>query len=378
MVISQVMSPQTSCLLLGALLLLCGPKPQHCCYSCMTTSEVRESLCQYLQASGKLETPEACAEDFRRGFEPLKRLVIPSEQTSWIEEYLEQFDREVRQIDILLPPELWNQVLEKKIAKYVSSVKDIVSRNQKNARTFNCSECEFVDCNLPVECGMEDINVQENDWTVMSCNVTFTLPENYQVEWLFAEKIRVTDLSHFTVIHSGDSNDLLFIIEGTLSARRGSYACEIQDYAEDILVRKFFFLNAPQPSITLPFPVSSDTDTRALELERFLTKVFQSNKTDWQYGRKEEEEDNGFDIVGFLFYRKPVGEKALIILTVTVALIFMLATCICLSLCFYAYEDDFYSYTRIPAVETWADPEWFYQMSPPSGRQPKRQHTHQL
>ncbi|PIO15780.1 hypothetical protein AB205_0173380 [Aquarana catesbeiana] len=191
---------------------------------------------------------------------------------------------------------------------------------QKQARTYNCRRCVEEDCDVPVACELEDIHVEEDERTEMSCNVTFILPETYTVLWKFARKFRVTNLRFFKFKQQLD-NDLDYVISPTQPRHRGTYFCEIQDYDGDTLVEKFFFVN-----------VSRKDQYQSRYLKRLFKRIIAQTGTNQSvWGREtEKDEDDGFDIPGFFFSQKLLSTKALIFVTITIFVFVFLVTLACM------------------------------------------------
>lgn len=57
----------------------------------------------------------------------------------------------------------------------------------------------------------------------------------------FHFQIKVNDLSYFKDLKTG--NDPVMLIESTRVSHIGTYACEIVDEEEDIILRNFYYLN---------------------------------------------------------------------------------------------------------------------------------------
>uniref|UniRef100_A0A8D2JCR6 Ig-like domain-containing protein n=1 Tax=Varanus komodoensis TaxID=61221 RepID=A0A8D2JCR6_VARKO len=111
---------------------------------------------------------------------------------------------------------------------------------QREARRFQCSSCSIVDCQLPIDCPVQDVHKQEGDGTLLSCEVKFQIPTDSTFRWKFAKDLRTEDLSLFQDLQFGFSRSLL--IQPTLGSHHGTIACEIAE-EEDVLIRKFYYLN---------------------------------------------------------------------------------------------------------------------------------------
>lgn len=323
-------------LLLCTLLLCCGLNLYQCCYTCLIALKERQILCEYMELNNKILEADYCETAFTGGFWPLGDTTIAYSQLSQIETYLKTFDPAVREIDRKLPLIPWHNQFEKKMEQYVKGVQAIASGHppeaceppcglQKQARRFNCTDCLEEDCDLPVTCELEDIHVKEYRRTDMSCNVTFALPETYIVIWKFAKHLRVTDLSYFK-FQNRLHNDIDYIIRPTLLRHQGTYVCEIQDYEDDVLVEKFFYLN-----------VSRRDESNGPYLKRLFKQIIAragTNGSVWAL-RTREDRKSDFDIMGFLESQKPMTVRALALTTLVVFLVFLLVTFSCIACVYY-------------------------------------------
>ncbi|KAM9299484.1 sperm acrosome membrane-associated protein 6 [Gastrophryne carolinensis] len=278
-----------------------------------------------------MESQEECEDAIREGFKPLDNSFIPSSAFSKVQRYLESFHREVRLIDVLLPPKIWRDRFNKKMAEYVRGVQSIASSLQKEALNYNCSQCKDLNCDLPVACELEDIHVKEGQPTDLFCYVNFTLPTVFSITWMFAYNFRITDLSFFqkiSHIHSslmyikifftGDDDSHLEI-KYTRPRHRGTYLCQIEDFVDDILVQKFFFVN-----------VSHKDHTAALRwMENFPKMVAARNRT-WPRRRvKLRLSWSEFNLKEYLDDQEPLSIGALVLAAIGPALLFTLFILMC-------------------------------------------------
>nr|XP_033818782.1 sperm acrosome membrane-associated protein 6 [Geotrypetes seraphini] len=97
-----------------------------------------------------------------------------------------------------------------------------------------------MDCGYPLDCGLQDIFVQENSRILVQCTFKFTLPTDISVVWKFAKNLRTQDLSYFTDLFSGE--DLFILIKPTKPYHQGTYSCQIED-GPDIVARNYFYVN---------------------------------------------------------------------------------------------------------------------------------------
>ncbi|XP_044274731.1 sperm acrosome membrane-associated protein 6-like [Varanus komodoensis] len=170
-----------------------------------------------------------------------------------------------------VPYRLAIQEAAEHIKKELAELKDGF---QREARRFQCSSCSIVDCQLPIDCPVQDVHKQEGDGTLLSCEVKFQIPTDSTFRWKFAKdlegkrikegwialkrvphcdlcrslsfchlQLRTEDLSLFQDLQFGFSRSLL--IQPTLGSHHGTIACEIAE-EEDVLIRKFYYLNVTE------------------------------------------------------------------------------------------------------------------------------------
>ncbi|XP_062818844.1 sperm acrosome membrane-associated protein 6 isoform X2 [Anolis carolinensis] len=119
---------------------------------------------------------------------------------------------------------------------------------QINARYYTCSTCSFEDCQLPIDCPIQDIDKKEGAATLLSCEVKFEIPRDRTIRWKFAKDLRTEDLFLFQDLSFGFNPTLL--IRPTLGAHHGTFICEIAE-GDDILLRKYFYVNVTEKRLGL-------------------------------------------------------------------------------------------------------------------------------
>ncbi|XP_040278252.1 sperm acrosome membrane-associated protein 6-like [Bufo bufo] len=237
-------------LLLQIIVFLCGAQVATSCLKCFTTPADRASICYHAVSLDKMGAEE-CLQRLHWGFDPLNNISIAFNQIQNIRKYLKTFEKEVKKIEKLS----WVEQFDKKMAEFVKGVKDRVASHpplecrppcglQKAARTFSCSRCAEEDCKIPVTCPLKDIKVEELEETRIWCTASFILPDHPKVVWKYAKNIKKTDLSNFKDFYIGD--DLDVHIKPTRVSHKGTYACEIIDQDDDIILRRFFYLDVTQ------------------------------------------------------------------------------------------------------------------------------------
>uniref|UniRef100_A0A8D0BKR5 Ig-like domain-containing protein n=1 Tax=Salvator merianae TaxID=96440 RepID=A0A8D0BKR5_SALMN len=111
---------------------------------------------------------------------------------------------------------------------------------QKEARQYQCSSCSMVDCQLPIDCPIQDMHKLEGETALLRCEVQFQIPSDCSYRWKFIRDARTRELYFFQDMNFGYNPSLL--IRPTLGSHHGSYVCEIAQ-GNEVLARKFFFLN---------------------------------------------------------------------------------------------------------------------------------------
>ncbi|XP_074978792.1 uncharacterized protein LOC125625664 isoform X2 [Caretta caretta] len=116
---------------------------------------------------------------------------------------------------------------------------------QKDAQVYKCTSCSLVDCQLPLDCPVEDVWKNEGERTALTCRVPFQTPPDVRRSWKFARDLRTQDLSLFRDLHMGAGSSL--VLRPTWGSHRGTYACQLAQQ-DDVLARKYFYLNVTASS----------------------------------------------------------------------------------------------------------------------------------
>ncbi|XP_067403107.1 sperm acrosome membrane-associated protein 6 [Emydura macquarii macquarii] len=111
---------------------------------------------------------------------------------------------------------------------------------QKDAQVYKCASCSLVECQLPLDCPVEDVWKNEGNRTTLKCRVQFQTPPEVQISWKFAKDLRTRDLSLFRNLQLDTGSSL--ILQPTRALHRGTYACQLA-LQDDVLARKYFYLN---------------------------------------------------------------------------------------------------------------------------------------
>ncbi|XP_077116176.1 sperm acrosome membrane-associated protein 6 isoform X2 [Ranitomeya variabilis] len=237
--------------LLRILVLLSGAQVTKSCLSCFTTPEERAQICEYPVSLSKISA-EKCLETIHSAFNSLDDIFIAFSEIGNIRSYILTFETKVSAISKDASPSAWVNQFVNTTKHFVQKLEERITSKppakcqppcglQKAASTFICSQCAQEDCTFPVTCPIEVVRVEELDKSVIPCGGIFELPEFLKVIWKYAKNIKTTDLSYFSDIFSGE--DLFILIEPSRVSHIGTYFCEVIDEDDDIILRRFTYLN---------------------------------------------------------------------------------------------------------------------------------------
>ncbi|XP_074837589.1 sperm acrosome membrane-associated protein 6 [Carettochelys insculpta] len=118
---------------------------------------------------------------------------------------------------------------------------------QKGAEVYKCTSCSIVECQLPLDCPVEEVWKKEGNRTALKCRVQFQTPPDVRISWKFVRDVslRTRDLSLFRDLHLGAGSSL--ILRPTRLSHHGTYACQLT-HEDDVLARKYFYLNVTSSS----------------------------------------------------------------------------------------------------------------------------------
>ncbi|KAE8288642.1 hypothetical protein D5F01_LYC12517 [Larimichthys crocea] len=106
-------------------------------------------------------------------------------------------------------------------------------------KIYNCITCSYDSCGFPLDCPVKEIKVTENSRSRMWCDVQFHLPNDVEVIWSFAEKVKADQVDQFKEVTAGV--DMLYSIPSTSLQHQGTYQCEIYSDSRSI-VRLYYYL----------------------------------------------------------------------------------------------------------------------------------------
>ncbi|XP_065551107.1 sperm acrosome membrane-associated protein 6 [Lathamus discolor] len=116
---------------------------------------------------------------------------------------------------------------------------------QPDARVFQCATCRLMDCQLPLDCPVQDVQVHRDEAITLLCNVPFATPPNLSITWMFAKDLHTQDLALFEELKVGVEGLFILTIQDPTP---GTIACHLGVPSEP-LVRKYFYLNVSGGSV---------------------------------------------------------------------------------------------------------------------------------
>ncbi|XP_041649245.1 sperm acrosome membrane-associated protein 6 [Cheilinus undulatus] len=114
-----------------------------------------------------------------------------------------------------------------------------VSGFQRAGAVYNCVTCKYDSCEFPLDCPVQDITVMENSRSQVRCDVPFSLPNDIEVIWRFAEEVKTQQVDQFKEVTVGV--DRLYSIPSTSLHHQGTYQCEIYSGQRSV-VRLYYYL----------------------------------------------------------------------------------------------------------------------------------------
>ncbi|KAM3829297.1 sperm acrosome membrane-associated protein 6 [Vipera latastei] len=218
------------------------------CFTCFSTAAQRLRICQYFWGY-QSEKHQACLRTLETAFTPLSKTQV---DVSEIEKLKDAFGRVVFYLEekgmAKAPfqqavPEAVKEV-EKEVAQLNAAPPCIPPCGyQKEAHRYKCSSCTIVDCQLPIDCPIQDIHKLEGDATFLNCEVAFQTSSDRTFRWKFVKDLRTDELFLFQILNFGVNPSLL--IRPTLGSHHGTFACELE-VENDVVVRKFFYINVTE------------------------------------------------------------------------------------------------------------------------------------
>ncbi|XP_061573906.1 sperm acrosome associated 6 [Cololabis saira] len=118
---------------------------------------------------------------------------------------------------------------------------------QSAGAVYNCITCKYDSCEFPLDCPVEEIEIMEKSKSKMWCHVPFDLPDDIEVIWRFAEKVKTEQMDEFREVTAGV--DRLYSIHSTGLQHQGTYQCEIYSGGRSI-VRLYFYITVTPQVVT--------------------------------------------------------------------------------------------------------------------------------
>ncbi|XP_062996129.1 sperm acrosome membrane-associated protein 6 [Elgaria multicarinata webbii] len=223
------------------------------CLFCFSDAPQRLRVCQQFLG---YESPQhgACLESLRKAFMPYSRVYVAVSEMEKLKDtfariifYLEEKGMANVPYNLAIPEAA--QHVKKEVAQLQKAPACIPPCGfQREARWFRCTTCSIEDCQLPIDCPLQDVHKFEGDVTLLNCKVKFQIPPDCTFRWKFAKDMRTEELFLFQDLSFGFDSSLL--IRPTLGTHQGTIACQIEE-DNDVLVRKFFYLNVTEKRLGL-------------------------------------------------------------------------------------------------------------------------------
>ncbi|XP_068180047.1 sperm acrosome membrane-associated protein 6 isoform X2 [Antennarius striatus] len=118
---------------------------------------------------------------------------------------------------------------------------------QTRGGQYNCELCRYDSCEFPMDCPFREMTVREGSSSQMWCNVSFQLPDDIVMIWMFSEQVKSQVRDQFKEMTSG--LDDLYSIRPTILQDQGTYLCEILSGGLSI-VRLYYYLTVTPRLLT--------------------------------------------------------------------------------------------------------------------------------
>ncbi|XP_062818845.1 sperm acrosome membrane-associated protein 6 isoform X3 [Anolis carolinensis] len=227
--------------------------PALACLYCFSNGAERLQVCQYFLGH-ESEQHGACLQALKVAFEPYLSTKVDANEMPKLKD---TFSRIIFFMEekgtAKVPYRIGISEAAEEVKSEVANLKKAPAcippcGFQINARYYTCSTCSFEDCQLPIDCPIQDIDKKEGAATLLSCEVKFEIPRDRTIRWKFAKDLRTEDLFLFQDLSFGFNPTLL--IRPTLGAHHGTFICEIAE-GDDILLRKYFYVNVTEKRLGL-------------------------------------------------------------------------------------------------------------------------------
>ncbi|KAJ7304078.1 hypothetical protein JRQ81_011601 [Phrynocephalus forsythii] len=287
--------------------------PAAACLFCFSNDERRLRVCQYFLGH-ESEQHGACLAALRASFQPYTATQVDVTEIEKLKDIFTRtiFFLEEKGIAKVPYPQAFLETAErvKKEVEQLRAAPDCLPPCgfQIEARHYKCSSCSFEDCQLPIDCPIQDIHKKEGDVTLLSCEVRFQTPSDRTFSWKFAKGVRTDDLFLFQDLNFGVSSSLL--IRPTQGSHHGTFVCQMAE-DDDVLIRKYFYVNVTE---------------KRLGLEKELQEMFKVILNPPPEAGPEEVEKRKPTLKEMLSEPNALSNKNVILIIIGIALSSMLVT----------------------------------------------------
>ncbi|XP_032083585.1 sperm acrosome membrane-associated protein 6 [Thamnophis elegans] len=210
------------------------------CFNCFSTAAQRLRICQYFWGY-QSEKHQTCLGTLETAFRPLSKTQV---DVSEIEKLKDAFGRVVFFLEEKgMGKALFQQAVPEAVKEVENEVAQLKAGYQKEAHHYKCSSCSIVDCQLPIDCPIQDMHKLEGDATFLNCEVAFRTSSDRTFRWKFVKDLRTEELFLFHDLNFGVNPSLL--IRPTLGSHHGTFACELEE-DNDVVIRKYFYVNVTE------------------------------------------------------------------------------------------------------------------------------------
>ncbi|XP_056652941.1 sperm acrosome membrane-associated protein 6 isoform X3 [Monodelphis domestica] len=226
------------------------------CLLCFTSEPERQQLCR-LFTDRKSHLVSQCKAQLEEVFQGLAHTKFNYAERARVQDAFSQT------ISTLEEKAAAKESYEVAFLKAAQNLKDVVDKLSKApaceppcgfqevSRLFHCKVCAARDCNLPLECPIQDLLVPVGGQAIFSCSVPFPIPSELTYTWLFAGNIRTRDLTYFREMPR--ARGMFARIRPVRPPHRGTFSC-LLTHDQQPLARLFFYINGSRPAPGLCVP----------------------------------------------------------------------------------------------------------------------------
>ncbi|XP_034553492.1 sperm acrosome membrane-associated protein 6 isoform X1 [Notolabrus celidotus] len=227
--------------------------PSRSCFQCFVESSVSSRLCSgHILTEHNVINVDACFRKLERIFNNDKRVIeagrvgkgydkqLKDILDSQILPVVEEFDTKKNKDTV------YEERLQTAADNFISAASKLPRVTgcfppcgfQSSGSVYNCVTCKYDSCEFPLDCPVKDVKVMESSRSQVRCEVPFTLPDDIEVIWRFAEEVK-TQQGQFKELTAGV--DRLYSIPSTSLHHQGTYQCEIYS-GQHSIVRLYYYL----------------------------------------------------------------------------------------------------------------------------------------